>query len=95
MTDEELAADDLTRFRAGIEQLLAASKSQSRVNKLDGLTLQQFCERLLDPRMVCLACGSVASNGQCDCTRTFTGTQRLVTFAEAERQRLRAERRAG
>lgn len=49
MTDEQLAADDATRFHAGIEQLLAASKSMSRVNKLDGLTLQQFCERLLDP----------------------------------------------
>ena len=49
MTDEELAADDATRFRAGIEQLLEASKSLSRTNKLDGLTLRQFCERLLDP----------------------------------------------
>lgn len=36
---------DLARYRAGIEQLLVASKSLSRVNKLDGLTLQQFCER--------------------------------------------------
>ena len=49
MTDEQLAADELTRYRAGIEQLLAASKSLSRFNKLDGLTLTQFLERLRDP----------------------------------------------
>jgi hypothetical protein len=49
MTDEQLAADELTRYRAGIEQLREAGKSQSRHNLLDRLSLVDFCDRLLDP----------------------------------------------
>ena len=49
MTDDELAADELTRLRAGIQQIRDATTQLSRTNHLDGLTLQQFCDRLLDP----------------------------------------------
>lgn len=49
MTDAELAADDATRFRAGILQIREACRHQSRTNYLDGLTLADFCDRLIDP----------------------------------------------
>ena len=45
MTDAELAADDATRFRAGVLQIREACRHQSRTNYLDGLSLTDFCDR--------------------------------------------------
>lgn len=49
MTDEQLAVDAETRYRAGIEQIREATRHASRTNHLDGLSLADFCDRLLDP----------------------------------------------
>lgn len=34
----------------------------------------------------CEACGSVAGDGQCDCTRLNTGTQRLVSIEKVAKE---------
>ena len=35
-------------------------------------------------RTVCMACGSVSSNGECDCTRGETGTRRAISEADCD-----------
>jgi hypothetical protein len=85
--------DEIERLRHDIDQYMAAANSEAtEVERLRAGVLWH-----------CAACGTVTHDDSCDCTRTGTGTQRLVRFdpkpmsdeierLQADGIRLRAQR---